>query len=77
LKRLRGNDIYHEAKQLCFEVIVKYKEIEQIKNIKKIKGHRLYYRIRTGDYRIGLKIEGDALTFMRILHRKDIYRHFP
>ncbi|MGH2412635.1 MAG: type II toxin-antitoxin system RelE family toxin, partial [Microcystaceae cyanobacterium] len=35
------------------------------------------YRIRLGDYRIGLFIEGKTVTFARVLHRKEIYRYFP
>jgi mRNA-degrading endonuclease RelE of RelBE toxin-antitoxin system len=30
-----------------------------------------------GDYRLGLVIEDDIVTLVRILHRKDIYRYFP
>jgi len=30
-----------------------------------------------GDYRLGLKIEGQLVTLVRILNRKDIYRYFP
>ncbi len=36
-----------------------------------------YYKIRVGDYRIGIKFEHETLTFERILHRKDIYKVFP
>jgi len=43
----------------------------------KLEGYEHYYRIRVSDYRIGIKIEGDILVFMRVLHRKEIYRYFP
>jgi len=36
-----------------------------------------YYRIRMGDYRIGVEIEGDTVTFVAFGHRKDIYKSFP
>lgn len=46
--------------------------------LKPIKGFRGYYRIRFGDYRIGFKKrKGGGIEFMRVKHRKDIYRHFP
>jgi len=48
----------------------------RITNLKKFKGERGYYRIRFGNYRIGLKIEDDLVIFIRALHRKDIYRYF-
>ena len=46
-------------------------------NIKKLKAEGDYYRIRVGDYRIGLSVCEDAVIFVRVLHRKEIYRYFP
>jgi mRNA interferase RelE/StbE len=48
-----------------------------IPNLKKLKGQGQHYRIRIGEYRVGLKIEADTVTFVRVLNRKDIYRYFP
>ena len=50
---------------------------EEIKNIKKLKGFQNYYRIRIGDYRIGLAIEETTVDFIRFLPRKDVYKYFP
>ncbi len=50
---------------------------EEIKNIKKLKGFQSYYRIRIGDYRIGLSIEETKVDFIRFLPRKDVYKYFP
>ena len=50
---------------------------EEIKNIKKLKGFQSYYRIRIGDYRIGLAIEETTVDFIRFLPRKDVYKYFP
>lgn len=50
---------------------------EEIKNIKKLKGFQNYYRIRLGDYRVGLVIEETTVDFIRFLPRKDIYKYFP
>ena len=50
---------------------------EQIKNIKKLKGFHSYYRIRIGDYRVGLFVEETTVDFVRFLPRKDIYKYFP
>ncbi len=36
-----------------------------------------YFRIRIGDYRVGIKITGNEILFVRILHRKEIYKFFP
>jgi mRNA interferase RelE/StbE len=51
--------------------------ISQIKNLKKLAGYDFHYRIRVGDYRIGLKLEGETLYFVVFEHRKDIYKEFP
>jgi len=47
--------------------------------VEKLKGYRDYYKIRVGEYRIGLFIDkpGRMIEFRRVLHRRDIYRHFP
>ena len=51
--------------------------IAQIKNLKKLTGYDFHYRIRIGDYRIGLKLENETLFFVVFEHRKDIYKEFP
>ena len=51
--------------------------ISELTNLKQLKAEGRYYRIRIGDYRIGITIENDEVTFVRVLHRKEIYRFFP
>ena len=36
-----------------------------------------HYRIRIGDYRLGLAVQGSVVVLVRFLHRSDIYRFFP
>ena len=45
----------------------------------KMSGYQTYYKIRVGNYRIGLRIDPDAhsVEFQRVLHRRNIYRKFP
>jgi len=72
-----------EDKKLLLRVQEIIKEIEQagnifeIKNLKKLQADNHYYRIRVGDYRIGLLIKDDTAVFVRFLHRGEIYRYFP
>jgi mRNA interferase RelE/StbE len=61
----------------CIEAVQKIEDFNDIKNFKKLKGSNNFYRIRIGDYRIGLEIENETVEFIRFLHRKDIYRYFP
>lgn len=43
----------------------------------KLTGVQQAYKIRIGNYRIGLYKEGDHIVLSRILNRKEIYRYFP
>jgi len=52
--------------------------IHGIPHIKKIEGYESYYRIKIGDYRLGMEaISNREVLLIRFLHRKDIYRYFP
>ena len=57
--------------------VINAKLVHDIPNLKKLKGHKTAYRIRTGSYRIGIFIEKDTSEFAAFAHRKDIYIHFP
>ena len=48
-----------------------------IANVKKLKGYKTAYRIRVGDFRIGLVVVDNAAEFVRVANRKDIYKLFP
>ena len=51
--------------------------LSKIPQIKKLTGHRNAYRIRIGNYRLGIFVEGSTVQFARIVHRKNIYEVFP
>lgn len=51
--------------------------LREIKNLKKLHSIGSYYRIKIGDYRIGLEYLSGTMIFVRCLHRKDIYKYFP
>ena len=50
---------------------------QHIPNLKRLESTGKYYRIRVGDYRVGFVFENGAVTFVRCLNRKEIYRYFP
>ncbi len=52
-------------------------DIGAIPNLKKMEGFKTFYRIRIGDYRIGIEVKKDIVSFITIAHRKDIYKKFP
>ena len=51
--------------------------LSEISGLKKIEGYPGYFRIRVGDYRLGMKVSGNDVEMIRFLHRKEIYRRFP
>ena len=53
------------------------KNITDLRNVKAIQGHQGFYRIRIGNYRLGLYLNGNVVALVRFLHRKDMYRYFP
>ena len=59
------------------EQIEAARTFQQIPNLKRLDAKGKYYRIRVGDYRVGFVFEHGAVTFVRCLNRKEIYRYFP
>lgn len=51
--------------------------LQEISDIKAMRGYTGRYRIRIGDYRVGIEINGDIIEVMRVLHRREFYRYFP
>ena len=47
------------------------------KQSKAMRGYPNRYRIRIGNYRIGIEVHGDNVEVMRVLHRREFYRYFP
>jgi mRNA interferase RelE/StbE len=70
-----------KIKQSIAEIVKDVQQTESlltIKNLKKLTGYKDFYRIRLGDYRIGLRYtENQELIFIRFLNRKDIYKRWP
>jgi len=51
--------------------------IFELGNVEQMKGYTSYYKVRFGQYRIGLKMKDDIVILERALLRKDIYCYFP
>ena len=51
--------------------------MSDLKDVRKIEGYQGYFRIKVGDYRLGIKAVQNRIELIRFLHRKDIYRRFP
>lgn len=72
-----NNPKLRESVAFAIEDVESAHDLNQISNLKKLKGYKEYYRIRIGSYRIGLKFENDIFIFAAFDDRKDIYKKFP
>jgi len=66
-----------KIEQFVFDRCEKLQSVDSISSIKKLSGFKNFYRIRFGNYRIGIKYQNEVIVFERVLHRKDIYTFFP
>ena len=74
--------IQHEAKvkKVLLELIERIRAADSLgdlKDVRKIEGYQGYFRIKVGNYRLGIKAEKNRIELIRFLHRKDIYKRFP
>lgn len=76
LKKLKNKHLKNAINE-CIIQVETSENVTKIKNLKKLAGYDIHYRIRIGDYRIGIKIEKEIVYFVVFEHRKDIYRGFP
>ena len=75
-KRKTDRPLLERVRKIIQEV-EESQDIHGIRNLKKLKTQGSHYRIRIGDYRLGLVIEDDTACFVRFLHRSEIYKYFP
>ena len=66
-----------ESAIAVLEALEKVKNVTEIKDLKKLSGYTNYYRIRIGNYRMGLQIIDPKFIVVTILHRGTIYKVFP
>ncbi|MGI0479481.1 type II toxin-antitoxin system RelE family toxin [Geminocystis sp. CENA526] len=76
LKKIKDSALLKKIKSTIEEIEIA-ETIQQINNLKFLKTEANYYRIRVSDYRIGIYIDKDLVRFIRVLHRKEIYKYFP
>lgn len=75
-----AEQLYERDKRKVQEVIENIEvaqSLHQIKNLEKLAGHKTYFRIRVGSYRIGFELRGDTIVFSAYQHRSTIYKKFP
>lgn len=77
LDKLKVSDIKLKLEKILTE-LENAKSLTQVKQIKKLQGYKDYYRIKSGDYRIGIRLlDKNTIVLITIAHRKEIYKVFP
>ena len=76
LEAIRDRSILSRVRQVI-ESVEAAGGLRDVPAVRGIRSETGFYRIRVGDYRIGLFVKGDEVEFVRCLHRRDIYRYFP
>lgn len=76
LRKLNINDVNGKVLE-TIENVENAQTTQDIRGLKKLKGYKTAYRIRIGDYRIGIHISSETVYFNRIASRKNIYDEFP
>ena len=77
LKQLKSSTSDQRIYEVAFTTLAAINTLEEIPDIKAMKGYSGRYRIRIGDYRIGIEVNDDFIEVMRVLHRREFYRYFP
>ena len=76
LKKIKDKKILQNLSQI-FIGLELADSLFTISNVKKMSGHPEAYRIRVGDYRLGIYYADEIVTVVRFLKRNDIYKLFP
>ena len=76
IKKVKDKKLLKKVED-AIEEIEMAENIKDIRNLKKLEGYEEYYRLRVGEYRIGLIMVKGHIYLIRFLHRKDLYRKFP
>ncbi|TVQ05308.1 MAG: type II toxin-antitoxin system RelE/ParE family toxin [Balneolaceae bacterium] len=76
LSKIKDKSIRKKVKKAILK-LENSPSIDKITNLKAIKGEKNAYRLRVGDYRIGIYLKTDSIELIRVAHRKDIYDLFP
>jgi mRNA interferase RelE/StbE len=76
LRTLKDKSLLERVRALIADV-ESAESLPEIPNLKRLRGGGAYYRVRLGDYRVGLTVEKNAVVFVRVLHRREVYRYFP
>lgn len=75
--KINDQSVKKRLKRIIEKVAIA-KNLEEISNITPIVGHPNYYRIKFGDYRVGISLEDNVVWFLFFGKRdENTYKKFP
>ncbi len=77
LKKIKNQPAYDRIFEFAFTILPKAKALKDVDGVKAMTGYSKRYRIRFGDYRVGVELQGGTIELSRALHRREFYRFFP
>jgi len=63
IRKIGSRSVLHKLREVILH-IKQATKISEIKNIRKIEGTKLFYRIKLGNYRIGIEISSNKVIFV-------------
>jgi len=76
LKKIKDKKLLKSLATIFID-LEKSESLIEVPGIKKLSGHSDAYRIRLGDYRLGIYYSEDIISIARFKKREDIYKLFP
>ena len=76
MKKIKDKRLLKQVQKIIAQV-ESATSLSDLQNVKKLEGYTTYYRIRVGEYRIGIEVLEGQVIFVCFMNRKDIYRYFP
>ena len=76
LRAIRDKNLLARIRAVV-ESVEQAEALTEVAHVQKLQAEDDFYRIRVGDYRIGIIVEAGIVVFVRCLNRRDIYRYFP
>ncbi len=64
----------------AIRILEEVENLHSLAQVKALAGGGGYFRMRIGNYRMGMRMAdeaNDGVLLLRVMHRREIYRHFP
>jgi mRNA interferase RelE/StbE len=71
------NKYAKNIEDFVFDELPNYENIELIGKVEKMRGYQGYYKVRFGNYRVGIKKIGNEIIIATVQKRGAIYKFFP